>query len=260
MYNLALTGNPTGSGYQQAAIWDHIGFGANVGGPTPYEMGFDVARGLWNISYDLEHLQLGLFGWPFLFGLALVAVPFVAGRATKWDWLLVASCLCVVAAYGCYWASGVTGGFPRYWYGIVPWLIILAARGLEELVSWPSCWARRPVAWPALVFPAIFLAVMVYFNVEYFIPVNVTEYSNPGGAAVAAVKSARIHHAIIFQHQSSPQNSEFDQVFAENSPLLDGDILWAIDRGLTVDRRVMQKYPGRSYYRLNGTTLKPFGP
>lgn len=318
LYNQALTGNPTGSGYTAAASYDRLGFGAGVGGPTAYERGFDLARGVWNVAYDLEHLQMGLFGWPFYFGLALVAIPFVTGRFRRWDWLLLASSLFVVAAYGAYWASGVTGGLPRYWYAIVPWLAILAARGLEEMVAWPAkagfgapaentssalaatdaagvARGRRAVAppsspvsqlaapvgdgssdrstgrWPlsdrgsgrswrtrlALPVPALVVAIMMYFDVHTFLPANVLSYRNPGGAVVAAVGRSGIHHAVIFQHQNTPQSSEYDITFSRNSPLLDGDIIWALDKGPARDRRAMAAFPGRRAYLLDFLKLRP---
>jgi len=257
LYNLAVTGNPTGGGYTQAAKYDRLGFGATIGGPPgSYGANFDLARGIWNIAYELEHLQIGLFGWPFFLGLAVIAVPFVAGRANRWDWFLVASCLCVIAAYGCYWASGVTGGFPRYWFAIVPWLCILAARGVKTLVCWPSAWLSRSRFQPAAaLFPAGFLATMLFFNVNYFLPTNVLYYRNPAGAVAAAVQSAHIHHALIFQHQNTPQDSEYEVIFSQNSPLLNGDIIWAIDRGIKANREAMRTHPGRSYYLMNGQVI-----
>jgi hypothetical protein len=250
LYNIAVTGNPMGGGYGQAEPWDHYWFGA--GGPTAYERGFDAARALWNIAYDLEHLQIGLFGWPFFVALALVAVPFVAGRANRWDWLLVSSSLVVVAAYGGYWASGVTGEFPRYWFAIVPWLCLLAARGLEQFIAWPTQTFRDRSGYvAALPFPVAFIAVMTVFNIHYFMPTNVTDYVNPNGPVVAAVKAQHIHHALIFQRQHNSQDSEWEVIFSQNSPSLDGDILWAIDLGPKKDRLAAEAHPGRAYYLMN---------
>ncbi|HEV3312914.1 MAG TPA: hypothetical protein VG815_20585 [Chloroflexota bacterium] len=277
LYNLALTGNALGNGYTKAEPWDRLGFGPRVGGPFPYEAGFSVARGIWNVAYDLEHLESALFGWPFFFALALVAVPFVLGRAGRWDWLLLASCLTVVIAYGAYWASGVTGGLPRYWYVILPWLTILAARGLHELYRWPvenlGSSYRAKIA--GVVFPVLFVATMAFFDVRFFLPSNVLYYRNPEGAVVAAVNRAHLHHALIFQVQHTPQQSEFDIVFSRNSPLLNGNVVWARFipcRGVSAspaiaagrcagERRIMKAFRGRSFYVLddirNRTTLTP---
>jgi len=263
LYNLAVTGNALGNGYTQADPWDRLGFGPHVGGPAgSYEAGYSIARGVWNVAYELTHLQGGLFGSPFFLGVALVALPFVLARANRWDWLLLASSLSVVVAYMDYWASGVTGGLPRYWYVIVPWLALLAARGAQELYRWPQAvLAKSPACRAAaLVAPAALLAVILAFDLSYYLPANVLNYRNPEGAVVASVQNAHLHHALIFQVQHTQQRSEFDDVFSENSPLLNGNILWA--QNLPSDRQAMLAYPGRSYYRLNGTKLirlKPKG-
>ena len=261
LYNVALTGTVFGSGYRQAFRWDRFGFGPAVGGPTRYERGFTFARGIWNFAYDLEHLQSALFGWPFFVGLSLVALPFLLLRARAWDWLLLGSALTVVAAYMGYWASGVTGGLPRYWFVIVPWIAILAARGLQELYCLPSeaGWIDQVAQWTGLVFPAALVALMMAFDVFYFLPANVLYYRNPEGAVVAAVDHARIHHAIVFQVQHNTQNSEFDVVFSQNSPLMNGNILWAKDKG-SRDVGLMRKYPNRAFYRLNGINLTRIYP
>jgi hypothetical protein len=261
LYNQALVGNPLASGYGQAFPWDRLGFGPHVGGPTPYEADFTLARGLWNFAYDLEHLQAGLFGWPFFFALALVATPFLLGRARWWDWLLLASTGTVMVAYMTYWASGVTGGFPRYWYVTAPWLALLAARGFQELYRWPArvLKAPRENRAAAAAFPCALLVVLLAFDVHYYLPVNVFRYVNPGGAYVSTAQSAHVRHAVIFQVQHNQQASDFDYVFAQNSPALGGDVIWAIDRGRR-DAKIMAAFPGRTYYRLNYTRLSRLWP
>jgi hypothetical protein len=160
-----------------------------------------------------------------------------------------------------YWASGVTGGLPRYWFVIVPWIAILAARGLQELYCLPSeaGWIDQVAQWTGLVFPAALVALMMAFDVFYFLPANVLYYRNTEGAVVAAVDHARIHHAIVFQVQHNTQNSEFDVVFSQNSPLMNGNILWAKDKG-SRDVGLMRKYPNRAFYRLNGINLTRIYP
>lgn len=261
VYNETVTGTVLGNGYTRAQPWDKLGFGPGVGGPYPYDAGFTFARGVWNISYDLEHLQGSLFGWPFFFALAFVALPFLLGRATGWDWLLASSCATVVGAYTFYWASGVTGGLPRYWYVIVPWLALLAARGLQELYwlplrSLPQLPRLGPVA---LALPVVLLAALTAYDVVFYLPSNVLDFRNVYGPAIAAVHRAGIHNAIVFQVQHTAQQGEFDAAFAQNSPLLTGDILWAKDEGAR-DILVMRRYPGRRYYRLSYTSLVRLQP
>jgi hypothetical protein len=47
-------------------------------------------------------------------------------------------------------------------------------------------------------------------------------------------------------------------VFSANDPLLQGDVIYARDLGDAQDRKLLPDFPGRSYYRLQGTTLTAF--
>jgi hypothetical protein len=80
-------------------------------------------------------------------------------------------------------------------------------------------------------------------------------YNYTSAASIDAVQRAAIHHALIFV-VSRPAGEwwSYGAVFSSNSPLLDGDIVYARDAGST-DRELMRVYPGRSYYRLDYTTL-----
>ncbi|HEX6507110.1 MAG TPA: hypothetical protein VF221_05705, partial [Chloroflexota bacterium] len=70
-----------------------------------------------------------------------------------------------------------------------------------------------------------------------------------------AVQQAGIHHALIFV-VSNPAYEwwSYGAVFSSNSPLLDGDIVYARDEGAS-NHQLMAEYPGRSYYLLNDTTI-----
>src|SRR5581483_8057805 len=101
------------------------------------------------------------------------------------------------------------------------------------LVAWPASirpFPRISLA-AALPGPSLFVAAMLYFNLHYFLPTNVTYYQNSAGAVVATVRAHHIHHALIFQRQHNSQHSEYEVIFSQNSPLLNGDILWALDLG-----------------------------
>lgn len=256
LYNAAVVQNPLASGYGTVFSWDRLGFGPHVGGPTAYERDFTFARALWNFAYDLQHIQGGMLGWPFLFGIAIPALAFLLGRVKSWDWLFLASTLCVMGAYMAYWASGVTGGFPRYWFVTVPWLILLTARGFEELYRFPGRLLGLSTShWlPAILFPAALFAVLMNFDVQLYLPKNNLNFRNPGGEQVAAVKRAHLHHAILFQQQYNSENSEYDWVFGLNSPLLNSNIVWAVDHG-AADAKIMHAMPHWNYYRINGTVI-----
>ena len=264
-YNLAVIGDVLGNGYALVSSWDRLGFG-NVGGaPGTYDSRFTVARSIWNVATEIQHLQSSLFGWPYFFALALAALPFIVGRASRWDCLFLASILCVVAAYMFYWADGVAwNNFPRYWYVAVPLLALLSARGVQELYRLPLSPALRLPVRPAaaLIAPAILLAFLIGFDVEIFLPPTaalVGQWNSRNLNALQTVERAHIHNAIVFEAQGDSNWWPFGGVFPQNSPLLNGDVVWARDRG-SLDAELMRLYPGRAYYRLNDLQLTRLYP
>jgi 4-amino-4-deoxy-L-arabinose transferase-like glycosyltransferase len=254
LYNWILTGSALTSPYSLWWPFDRLGFGPTVGGG-----GFTPAQGLWNTSFNLQMLLAHLFGWPFYLTLTLAGVPFITGRATRWDWVFLASAGAVILAYVAYWNPGVMYG-PRYYFATVPVVALLTARGLEELYRWPLRirlhWGHDRIA--ALAIPAAVLALLVTYNVTVYLPAQIPIYQGynyTSAASINAVQRAGIHHALIFV-VSTPSYEwwSYGAVFSSNSPLLDGDIVYARDQGAS-DRELMRAYPGRSYYRLNDTTL-----
>jgi hypothetical protein len=87
----------------------------------------------------LTLLQFDLFGWPPLFALGLLLVPFLVGRPSDWDVVCGAGALAFVVAYVAYFYHGIALG-PRYYFEALPWLLILAGRGAQRMAHA----ARRP--------------------------------------------------------------------------------------------------------------------
>jgi hypothetical protein len=107
---------------------DHFGFGDGIGFHTRHTL----AAGLVNTDELLTILQFDVFGWPPLFALGLLGAPFLLGRARAWDALAAAGFLAFVVAYAAYFYHGVALG-PRYYFEAMPWLLLLAARGVQLL-------------------------------------------------------------------------------------------------------------------------------
>jgi 4-amino-4-deoxy-L-arabinose transferase-like glycosyltransferase len=258
LYNWILAGSPLTSPYSLWWPFDRLGFGPTVGAG-----GFTPSQGLWNTSFNLQMLLAHLFGWPFYLTLTLAGVPFITGRATRWDWAFLASAGAIILAFVAYWNPGVMYG-PRYYFAVVPGAALLTARGLEELYRWPLRIRLRRghdrIA--ALAIPAAVLALLVAYNLSVYLPAQIPVYRGynyTSAASIDTVQRAGIHHALIFVVSNPPGAWwSYGAVFSSNSPLLDGDIVYARDLGAT-DRELMRAYPGRSYYRLNYTTLTRLG-
>jgi hypothetical protein len=252
LYNWALSGSLRLNLYTMQWAYDRPGFGSDIG-PS----GFTLAQGLWNTSYRLEMLHAHLFGWPFYVALAIAAVPFILGRANRWDTLFAFSAISVMAAYICFWWPGVSFG-PRYWSAAIPCFALLAARGFSELYHWPLSAFRmvRQNRGVALAGPLALASSLLLYDLAYYMPAQFPlyrEYDYMSPDPMHAVSRASIHHALIFV-VAHPHRWSYGEVFPGNSPSLDGDIVYAHDRGVA-DALLMRLYPGWSYYRLSDTKL-----
>lgn len=253
IYNRALTGNPFRSPYALWWPWDTIGFSDTL------QIGFGPALGFWNTSLNLEYLMAHLFGWPFYCALGVAAIPFVLGRANRWDAVFGASALAVIAAYVFYWNPGTMFG-PRYYYVAIPWFALLTARGFEELYRLPMRIGMRlrPNRLAALVVPTVLLTMLLAYNFVVYLPAQLPIYKGynfVSAGSLQAVERANIHNALVFVVSNPPGEWwSYGSVFSANSPLLNGDIVYAHDLG-PKDTILRSKYPGRAYYRLNGLVL-----
>lgn len=130
VYNAQLTGSALVLPRTLFNPTDHFGFGDNVGFHTRHTL----AAGLANTDELLTVLQFDLFGWPPLFALGLLGLPFLFGRARTWDVLAACGVLAFVVAYVAYFYHGIALG-PRYYFEAMPWLLLLAGRGAQVLAQ-----------------------------------------------------------------------------------------------------------------------------
>jgi hypothetical protein len=129
LFNLSTTGDPLTLPRNLFNEYDRWGFGAL--GPTGQHT---LAAGLVNTDENLTLLQFDLFGWPPLAAPALIAMPFLLGRAGRFDMLLAACAGAFVIVYVGYFYHGIALG-PRYYFEAVPALALLAARGCQASVQ-----------------------------------------------------------------------------------------------------------------------------
>lgn len=257
--NRALTGGFLTNPYALVNPWDRIGFGRGVGDPA-WHVTFTLALGFWNLAGNLELLQSNLFGWPYYITFALIAIPFITGRAGRWDLILFASGAALFGIYLAYFYSGAWEGFPRYTYGAIPWLALLAARGVQELYLTAL---RLPLGRPAsrlaaLTLPALLSLGLLAYTWSVFLPAeraSMASLNRDNGIALR-VQRAHLHHAVVFERTETHGWWRYGQLLVENGPLLSGDVLYARDLG-PEDRNLMRLYPGWAYYRLDGTRLTP---
>jgi hypothetical protein len=154
-YNAALTGSPLLLPRALFDPSDHFGFGDGIGFHTRHTL----AAGLVNTDELLTLLQFDLFGWPPLFALGLLGLPFLLGRPTAWDGLAAGGFAVFVLAYLAYFYHGIALG-PRYYFEAVPWLLLLAGRGVQVI----SRVARSRVA------ATVVVGVLCLNTVGFYLP------------------------------------------------------------------------------------------
>lgn len=261
LYDYVQMGDPFQTTY---AAWDPrwlFGFGPH-GQPGPASGDpFTAGDGVWNDYQNLAMLSAQLFGWPYAMAPALAVIPFLAGRARRFDWLLLASFAGLVLIHTFYWSAGLMYG-PRYYYEGLPALLLLTARGIEELcrlpyeIRIPFTLTGKPVI--ALLFPGVLLITLFWFSLALYMPAQMRLYNNYNYSTtteLTAVARRHVHHALVFV-VSEPAGfwASYGNVFFANDPRLRGDVVFVRDEGAR-DRFLYSYFPKRRYYRLSGAHL-----
>jgi len=247
-FNALTTGDPLLFGYEVLyGPGIKPGFGhAGWGDPhTPI-------KGLYQTLNNLIGLNKYLFEWPVP-SLLFVFLLFALHTRDKWDYLLLAAFLSLTIAYFFYWFQQLLFG-PRFLYESSAALIVLTARGLQRVPVFVREILGLPVSSRrACAATASFVTVCFLFAVLGNIPPLIRYYGHDLGRVNAkvlqAVKQRGISRAIVFTR------SNFGSVFTANSPLLNGDIIYARDLG-EKNRLLMADFPGYEYYLADGRNIR----
>ncbi len=263
-YQRALTGLPWQDPRLLERPFDHPGFGLDIGenenafklssfeggmaltwytDPDQPPRGHSPARGLYNTEKNLEALANDLFGWYPLIALAFCWIPFLLARPRRYDWLLLALLVVIIAVYVSYWTTGIMFG-PRYYYAALPALLLLTARGIQTL-------GRRF----GRVATASVLAVVVILTLVFYWPGAVASlrgYNFISGEELALVERQIEGEALVFV----PVKDWWDygRFFSGNTPWLDGRIIYARDLGKKPNSRLQAVYADRPAYLFQPET------
>jgi hypothetical protein len=139
---------------------------------------------------------------------------------------------------------------PRFYHEATGFLCLLTAGGLARLGQIGDA--------PMRVLAGALLVLLLGVNVAIYLPMQIASlygYNYVSHKKLDAVERAGVHNAVVFVDTGRPNEWwEYGMVFSANSPWLDTDVIYARDLG-PQDARLMALYPGRAFYRLNGTTL-----
>ena len=278
-YNWLTTGHPLLFAYQLWWPFDRVGFGTGIGPDGDHTL-----RGGWlNTRLNVRELELYLFGWPSRLSLApvilaaLVALARgirVIGRAGRdraraetgetlaWDLALAGLALGLIVVHLAYWAGGQMYG-PRYYFEAIGALALLAARGLRLAHGWFDWAARRVLGGRAgsrlaAALSVAVLALLVGYGLFWTAPRWFAGYRGWYGitaSGLRAVEAARLDNAVVFVR--AERWTDYAPFFAQNSPLLDGRVVYALDLGPSRNRLLAARYPGRTFYEWRDGALVP---
>jgi 4-amino-4-deoxy-L-arabinose transferase-like glycosyltransferase len=257
-YQALLTGSPWQDPRLLSRPFDLPGFGSHIGesenkfklhaweettsktwytDPQQPPRGHSPARGLYNTERNLTSLASTLFGWPPLIALAFCWIPFLLGKPTKFDWVLLAVLLVVMTVYNAYWTTGIMYG-PRYYFAALPALLLLTARGLQTLQDRFGSMAA------GMVFAVIVVLTLVFYwpGALY----SMRDYNFINGQEKSLVEEQVEEPALVF----IPVTDWWDygRFFSGNTPWLDGPIIYARDLGDEQNECLRQAFPQRAVY------------
>ncbi len=239
---------------------DRWGFGQGIG----FYGQHTLAAGLVNLDELLTILEIDLYGWPFYFTLAFLALPFLTWRARKADWFCLVSATILIGAYVGYFYHGIYLG-PRYLFESLPFLLMLTARGILTLADagrdtaqalrqfWHSSKVHSTITQSIPTMALV--ATLVLCNLLYYLPRQIQLYQDYSGLPNGYyINLAQIyHHPSLHDAIVITNNYTIYQIvlFALNDPYLRGNVIYAWGSGTADYMELQRAFPGRKLYQMN---------
>ena len=278
LYNQMTTGDFVTSSYALGGTYSEDSFG--------FAGSHSFALGLQNGQELLSLLLLVAHGWPLAIGLGFAAAPFMLGSRKRWDYVLAASILSLAASATLFHLAAVMHG-PRLWYEIMPFLILLTARGAQCLASagatladWLAnrLWNGAPQASPGITRLAVYGLVggLVAFSllgwfgqrqawggdgITTFTPAEASQlegFNFTDSRLLDLATDMELENALVLVDDCG-QWFCYGSVFWNNSPGLDGNVVWAELKQTQDDVAVLGLYPDRDVYLASylGRSISP---
>ena len=284
-YNDYTTGSPFRTAYELWWPFDHIGFGPEVG-----INGHDLNDGIRNTRINSNSLASYLFGWPGRSSLVSALAVVIASLGTVglrafqrlrgtlrspmgstlslegWDLMLAGVVLGVMLVHVFYWTPGQMYG-PRYYMEAVGPLVILTARCVERLALALAVLlsaflprVRESTAAAYTLAGIVLFGLTLYAHLSWA-PQEFDRFRGWNGITgndLAVVETYDLSNAVVLVQRDSW--TDYAPFFTRNSPSLDGDVVYASNRGSVENQLLMSAYPGRSFYRYAEGRLELIRP
>ncbi|MBN1488766.1 MAG: glycosyltransferase family 39 protein, partial [Phycisphaerae bacterium] len=262
-YNYAVTGDMMRTPFELWGQNEQLGFGPDKGldyWPSHMGRGHTPAKGLDFINMNLDAMGVSLLGWGR--GTLLLMVAALCLRWRRANFLLaVATIFSLAFIYFFYYSASVIYDMPRYWSESMAFMFLLAVGGLTSLrlvVGWSlrlfgvSDSGRRTRAglWIAavglLVIGAgqIWPEFLAFHGNKILVDPTVRETlaRQPLTNALVVIPSTWFREVYLMDKSMSG--------FMLNSPNLDGDVVFARDRGDEANVILHAHFPDRTLYRF----------
>jgi len=244
-YNKALTGSATSSpltAYQDKYYKpksNAYGFGPErgLGWPIDPYPGHTPLEAVILAELNGHSLNTDLFGWStgslFLIGAALFL-----GKLRRPDWLMLAVIAAVLLAYAPYWTNGGPDFGARYWFLILPACLALSARGIEAFGGARAYLAAALLCGLSLVVYVPWRSADKYYH---YLRMRPDVRDDNFGRSLVFIRGERFP-----DYMSAAIYNPLD--LSANAPIF----VW--DRDPEVHDKVLQLYPGRPVWILDGPT------
>jgi hypothetical protein len=260
-YNAHLTGSARTfpiMAYTDAAYGpgtNALGFGANRGlgwpglDPLPGHGPLDVAI---NANMNLYQVNTELLGWATGSMLPILLL-FLLGRLRRSDWQMLAAVGAVIGVHSFYYFSGGPDFGARYWYLIIVPAAALAARGIDLLGGRDPDHRARVLAGTA----ALAMLTMVLF-----VPWRATDkyfhYRKMRPEARELTVDPAMRNGVLLVR--GDRHPDYASAVVYNPLDTRGnEPLFAWDRGGSVRRALVEAFPDRSFWVIDGPTRSGAG-
>ena len=244
-YNGVATGDPTQLPFNLLEPSDRLGFGSRRALPTDAPLDYTPARAIAALGRNLLLVVVWTAGGILTVGLA--AATFVRRRLRDAP-LLLALLVVWPLGYFFFWGSylvafvwdGALFLGPYYYLPMVAALVIPAGVGLLDL------WDRSRVV------GTLTATVVLVLGAAVAIPALVEQHDRTSQrtAVADALEASITEPALVFVPPLYGPYLQNPLSFLRNAPDLDGDVVYALDRGATVNASVRARHPDRAAYRL----------
>ena len=263
-YNQALTGDPFNfpvmayfDKYYGAGV-NALGFGPDRGldwsGLDPFP-GHGLRDVILNSQVNIFSISLELFGWVSG-SLLLVYVLLVKGALGKTDYWMLLVILVVTGLHSLYWFSGGPDFGARYWFLVFIPCIVLTVRGIRYL---GTLLPNQPHGSTQIIIGVLALCVSAMTN---FLPWrSVDKYFHYNNMRPDVRQLAQAHdfsNSLVLINGS--RFRDYMSASTYNDVVLQqGTTIYAWDRDPETRRHLLEAYPDRSFWLLNGPSLTGAG-